>query len=124
MKKTSGLTTLLIILLVIATGAAVFFYRELAVVRQDPERVAQQETQALVDRVSQLIVLPEGEEPTIATVKDPEALRGQAFFAKAKVGDKALIYTTAKKAILYDPVANKILEVAPLIIGSSELEEE
>jgi hypothetical protein len=50
-------------------------------------------------------------------ISDPEKLKGQAFFAKAKIGDNVLIYTASKKAYLYDPVANKILEVAPIDFG-------
>lgn len=70
----------------------------------------------IVARVGELIVLPEGEEPTIATVTDPEKLRDQVFFANAKEGDVVLIYTGAQKAYLYDPVADKLVEVAPLTI--------
>lgn len=95
--------------------------QQLAELKQDPQKVAQQETQALLDRVGNLIVLPEGETPTIATVSDPEKLKNQPFFAKAKVGDKVLIYTNARKAILYDPVADRILEVAPINIGPAEV---
>ncbi len=72
------------------------------------------ESDDLIKRVGELIVLPEGEEPTIATVTDPEKLKEQAFFARAKTGDKVLIYTQARKAYLYDPAAHKLLEVAPL----------
>ena len=64
--------------------------------------------------VGKLIVLPEGETPTVATVSDPNALTNQAFFSSAKKGDRVLIYAKAKKAILYDPVLNKIINVAPL----------
>ena len=55
----------------------------------------------------------------MATVSDLEKLKDQPFFAKAKIGDKVLIYTDAKKAILYDPVNDKIVEVAPINIGNS-----
>ena len=45
-----------------------------------------------------------------------------SFFSKAKVGDKVIIYTNARKAILYDPVAGKIVEVAPVNIGTPTTE--
>ena len=77
------------------------------------------ETQTLIEEVGKLISLPQDEEPTIATVSDPEVLKKQAFFANAKAGDKVLIYAKAKKAVLYDPVAKKIVEVAPLNIDNS-----
>lgn len=82
---------------------------------QSDERV-QEEIDDLVAEVGKLIVLPEGEDPTIATVTDPEKLRDQVFFANAKEGDKVLIYTKAQKAYLYDPNIHKLLEVAPLTI--------
>lgn len=75
-----------------------------------------EETRDLVERVGSLIVLPDDEEPTIATVTDPDKLRDQVFFAHAKKGDQVLIYTKARKAYLYDPKANRLLEVAPLTV--------
>ncbi len=88
--------------------------------QNDPQKVSENEALAIIDEVGKLIVLPEDEKPVIATVADPEKLKGQLFFAKAKVGDRVLIYPNAAKAILYDPVAKKILEVAPLNIGSPQ----
>ncbi len=70
----------------------------------------------IVSKVGKLIDLPVGEEPTLATVADPSKLKDQPFFARAKTGDKVLVYSIAKKVILYDPVANKIIDVAPLNI--------
>lgn len=78
------------------------------------EEAAQLEINTLIERVGKLIVLPKGEEPTVATVSDPAKLKDQVFFANAKVGDKVLIYTKARKAYLYDPEGDILLEVAPI----------
>lgn len=110
---------ILFVLVIVSTGLAVYFYRQASELKKDPQRVASEEVQEIVFRVGQIMVLPEGEEPTLATVTEPERLQDQPFFAKAKVGDKVLLYANAKKAILYDPATNKIVEVAPLNIDGS-----
>lgn len=69
---------------------------------------------ALVAEVGQLMILPEGEQPTIATVNEVDKLQGQPFFANARNGDKVLVYAAAKKAVLYRPSEKKIVEVAPI----------
>jgi len=80
----------------------------------------QQQIEDLVGSVGRLIDLPTTETPTVATVNNLEALKGQEFFARAELGDKVLIYPVAKKAILYSPTKNKIIEVAPLNIPAGE----
>lgn len=112
------LIPVLVVLLLVAGGTALAFYRQLQEVKQNPQKMAQEEVRALVARVGQLLVLPEGEDPTVATVQDPERLKEQPFFAKAKKGDRVLIYTNARKAILYSPTDQKIVEVAPINIGN------
>lgn len=107
----------LVVLLVVFAGASVYLYNQFADLKANPQRVAEEETAALVSKVARLIVLPEGETPTVATVSDPEKLKDQPFFAKAKVGDKVLIYANSKKAVLYDPSSDIIVEVAPVNIG-------
>ena len=105
------------VLLVAAAGAALYYWRQYADIKQNPEKISQQEVMRLVSLIGRHLILPEGETPTIATVTDPDRLKGKPFFAHAKQGDKVLIYATAKKAILYDPAADRIVEVAPLTIG-------
>ena len=101
-------------------GAAAHYYRgEVEKLKNiDPQQAAQAETAALLAKVGELILLPVDEQPTIATVADPEKLKDQPFFINAHQGDRVLIYTNARKAILYDPVAHKIIEVAPVSIGA------
>lgn len=65
----------------------------------------------LIKEVGKIIVLPDGETPTVATVTDLEKVKNQDFFARAQNGDKILIYPKAKKAFLYRPSEKKIIEV-------------
>ena len=70
-------------------------------------------TQVLLE-VEKLTELPQGETPTIATVTDVKPLQSQDFFKDAQTGDKLLLFTKSKRAILYRPSTNKIIVVAPL----------
>jgi hypothetical protein len=99
---------------VLVSALAWYFYEQAREVRNNTAGASANEVQQLVARISKLIALPEGEIPTVATVSDPEKLKGQAFFAQAKAGDKVLLYQQARKAYLYDPVQNRVLEVAPI----------
>ena len=101
-----------------STLAAYYFYSQFNALKENPQAAAQKEVRSLVARVGQLIVLPVGEDPTVAVVTDLERLQDQPFFANAQKGYKVLIYTNARKAILYDPVNNRIVEVAPVNIGT------
>ena len=119
MKSTTNVVIgILVLTTIVAGGAAAYFYNQL---QQDPQVQAQEEIDTLLAQVGELLVLPEGEAPTIATVSDIELLREQPFFANAKNGDRVLIYTSARKAILYDPVANKIVEIAPINLGENQI---
>ena len=111
---------ILVGVVVLSSGTAVYFYNQYSGLKQDPNKVAQEEVSKVVAQVGKLIVLPEGETPTLATVADIEKLKDQSFFAKAQTGDKVLIYTNAKRAILYNPGLNKIVEVAPISIGNQK----
>src|SRR3989338_1626695 len=114
------LSVVLIIIGGVIGGISGFYYYNKYKVTEKRFREAsvvnQSDVQALVEKVGKLIKLPDGELPTIATVTDLERLKNQPFFAKAKIGDKVLLYTKNKKAILYDPLNNLIVEVGPLII--------
>ena len=97
---------------------AVNYYYQYHLLKNNPQKVLARENKEFVAAISELIMLPEGEEPTVATVTNTETLKDQPFFIKAQKGDKVLIYTNNKKAVLYRPEEHKIVEVAPLNIGN------
>lgn len=111
---------LIFFFLVVVIGVTVGYFYKNNVSYKNPESNTNTEARALAQRVGMLMVLPEDEVPTIATVSNPKALQNQAFFTDAKVGDKVLIYYNAQKAILYDPVANKIINVVSVDFGNDK----
>jgi len=87
--------------------------------KNSPSGTGTTQTDQLVGKVGQLVDLPQGETPTIATVNDAAKLKNQAFFSSAKDGDKVLIYSKAGKAVLYRPSTNRIIEYSTVNLGSS-----
>ena len=80
----------------------------------DPQAATQQEATKLAGAVGKYLELPSGETPSVATVKNIDQLKDQAFFEHAKNGDKVLIYAEAGKAVLYRPSTKKVIEYAPV----------
>jgi len=78
------------------------------------------EDQQILDQLKEIYELPAEVTPIIANVTDPEALKKDQplFFAKAKKGDRVIIYPT--QAILFDAKANKILHVGPVKFGKEQ----
>lgn len=75
------------------------------------------QTTALVARVGKIAVLPAGETPTVATVVHADRLHNQIFFANAQDGDKVLVFSKEKQAILYRPSTNQIVTIAPVNVA-------
>ena len=77
-------------------------------------------TPEIINQVGKLIQLPADETPTVATITDKEKLKDQPFFTQAENGDNILIYLQAKKAIIYRPSINKIIDIAPVNTGTTD----
>ncbi len=80
-----------------------------------PAEKAQKELAAAVEAVSRHIILPQGDQPVLATVTDAKTLISQqAFFAGAVNGDQLLLFPGSLKAVLYSPSRNVIVNVGPI----------
>lgn len=78
----------------------------------------EEEVEDIVKKVGELMLLP-NETPSLASVDDLSTVQDQEFFRFARVGDKVLIYREAKKAILYRPDENRIIEVGVVSEGTA-----
>lgn len=119
-KKTKKpvLIVLLVILVLASVAAAGYFYSQYQDIKKNPQQVTIDETKSIVQKVGKLIKLPAKEQPTLATVLDKEKLKDQAFFNDAENGDKILIYTEAKKAVIYREKDNMVVNVGPILLNS------
>lgn len=122
-KKYILLAILLLIAIagVAAGGYYYMQYKNAQNLLKNPNLQVNKETGQLVAQVGKLMVLPTDEQPTVATVTDASKLKDQAFFKNAKNGYKVLIYVKARKAILFDPVKDVIIDVAPVNIAQSQV---
>ncbi len=89
---------------------------------KNPELALQEEKRGIVDKVGKLVDIPSNEDPTIATISDKDKLqnqiKNQPFFSKAENGDKVLVFPQAKKAILYRPTINKVMDMVAISLST------
>ncbi len=116
-QKPPRILLILVLILLAVTAATIYFYIEARGLERNPDKVNQEKVASLVSKVGKLIDLPQGEVPSTATIIDPAPLAGNPFFAKAKAGDEVLFYAASRKAFLYNPAMNIVVEVATLNIG-------
>ena len=118
LHKPAKASTILIIILALFSIFMFLQYRE-AKAKLNPSVAVAKQTTDLVSKVGKLIILPNGETPTIATVKEAAKLKSQAFFADAKDGDEVLVYNKEKRAILYRPSTNQLVNVSSVSTGAN-----
>lgn len=122
MMKRNIIIVLVTLLFLASSATGIYFYTQWKKAVTVPS--AAEEIEEVTSVLAGFMELPEGEEPTIATVIDREKLQDQPFFLNAQNGDKVIIYTNARKAILYRPETQKIVEVAPIFFDETQTEAE
>lgn len=106
-KKVFYRTTFVIIVvlaIVFALGAA--FKAEKAA----DEKLMKTENQAMLDRIGQLLNLPD-ETPIITTIHSKEDFKDAPAFRGAEKGDKLVVWVNSNQALLYRPSTNTVLDV-------------
>lgn len=110
---------------VVAVGAAVFFYLQWQKAREQVQHMppsesaeaSREEIAGVIEELSEIVLLPKDETPTLSTIKDKDSLtENQDFFRDAQNGDQVLVYQQARKAFLYRPSTKKLINLAPINI--------
>lgn len=97
--------------------------KEVAVLK-DPQlasKLSEQQTKALLEKISKLILLPSDPNPVVAVINDVESLAAdQDFYKDAHNGDKVVIFQSDSKAIIYDENANRLVNVGPIYFNDAQ----
>ena len=130
-RPSGGLqTTLLWLFLLIAlAGFGWSFYSYQSVKKEvqilkDPQlasQLSEQQTKALLEKLSKLIILPADPNPVVAVINDVEALAAdQDFYKDANNGDKVILFQKDSKAIIYNEEANRLVNVGPIYFNNAD----
>lgn len=68
----------------------------------------------LLGEIDKLYKLPTDEKPTIVTIKDADKLKDQTFFKDAKNGDRLVVYSNNKLALIYRQADHSLVNVGPV----------
>ncbi len=79
-----------------------------------------EEQKSVLEKVSEIVILPPNEVPELVVIKDLEEIKNEPFFKNAQVGDSVLIFINSKKAYLYRDSENRIVDIAPLILNEKD----
>lgn len=102
-------------LIVLALILGAYWYGQRTVYLAHPSLVVEDESSVILGNVGQLIQLPGGEQPQMATINDAAAVKAeQPFLKDAENGDVLIVYVASGMALLYRPSANKLITVGPV----------
>ncbi len=66
------------------------------------------------------MLLPSDETPALLTVTDPKKVSSE-FLKQTEAGDKVLVYQQHKKAIIYRPSKDRIVDIQPVMIDTPQM---
>lgn len=107
------------LLVALAVVGLLLMYKEYRQVKDNPAQAqaAQNsaETQRVLGKVKQVILVEEKDAPTVARVEDPAKLQkaNAEFYKNVQKGDYLVIFP--KRAIIYRETNNQIVNIAPII---------
>lgn len=77
------------------------------------EKLTDSQVNYLVGRISQFMVVPVDEQPSVTVITDAQRLADErALYQDAKDGDLLVVFSN--RAIIYDPVADKLVTVSSI----------
>lgn len=120
-KKKSG-KFILVVLVVMLVGGSIGFgayaLKKYQDVKKNPGSVVANNNKVLLDKLGKILQLPTGEDPQIASVSDKSKLGSDPFFRDVENNDYLIVYTKARRIIVYRESANKVINQGPFTINT------
>lgn len=111
-----------VVLFFVAAALGVYLLKQYQSKSGELKALKQQEEQArlalaqesVLDKIGRHLVLPQNQQPAVVTIQDAAGLKTiQPFYSQVKDGDQ--LVTFQEMQIVYDPLADKIVYVRPLV---------
>lgn len=119
-----GVILAVVLALMIAGGGATYYfynqYRETKKALDAAQTGGQGQVPELIEEIGKVYELPQGETPTVATIRSTENLQDNPFLSRGQIDDKLLIYTGSRLVIMYRPSTKKIVAVGTVNIQQKE----
>ncbi|MDP3880703.1 MAG: hypothetical protein Q8Q32_00785 [bacterium] len=110
--------TIIVLVIVVLLGFWFFNQQQTPVVEVgsgEDAQLTEEQIANVIAAVRRHIVLPEDEEPLVATIINvDELIAEQPFYQGASNGDILIIYGSVAKALIYDPRADRLVNVGPV----------
>ena len=84
-----------------------------------PHDQASADVTQVISAVAKHVALPQDETPAILTVTDTTKIKTQ-FLQQAHNGDRVLVYQNHKKAIIYRPSIDRVIDMGPVVIDTPQ----
>jgi hypothetical protein len=121
MKALQKFILILVVVAVVMGGGWYFFTKgQQDFVIKPGEKLTESQVEQLIARVGRFLVLPSDEQPSVAAISDAQELaQRQSFYKDAQDGNILIVYSN--KAIIYDAVADQLVNVGPIVRTDTEL---
>lgn len=109
------------VVVVVALGfSTVYLFRENRDLNDQLTLSTEEKNRRLVQEINEVYDLPEGEEPVVAIVTDPEEFKAQyTAFDNAEEGDYLLFYRKARLNVLYRQDEKRVVKTADVVVPIS-----
>ena len=105
--KRKFMVGVLVLLLIVAAGTStLLFVKYQDALKDNPQR----EQQRVLTALAEVIQLPK-EAPGFSTVVDVSKLSNPTLKARAKNGDKLIVFAKAKRLVIYRPSTTKVIDM-------------
>lgn len=107
-----------VIIVAASVGVSIFAVKKYQDIKKNPTSAVTETNKTLLDKLGKILQLPTGEEPQIASVSDKTKLANDPFFKDAENGDSLIIYSKARRIIIYRESVNKVINQGPFTINT------